>query len=97
MIQGRRASRKSYENPTVPVLDPLCRFGDQSSESSLALGFIIGHDSIWLPEALKLLRDEWPNIHVLIFTQNSPQLADALLQRRIDAALPCRDDIASPP
>src|SRR5580658_2496482 len=27
------------------------------AKSSFAMGFMIGHDSTWLPEALKLLRD----------------------------------------
>ncbi len=32
-----------------------------------------------------MLRDELPNIHVVISTQNSPQLAAAVLDGRIDA------------
>jgi LysR family hca operon transcriptional activator len=49
------------------------------TKPSFALGFMIGHDTTWLPEALTLLRDELPNVHVVISTQNSPQLAAALL------------------
>jgi LysR family hca operon transcriptional activator len=59
---------------------------------SLALGFMIGHDTTWLPAALKLIRDELPNIHVVISTQNSPQLAAALLHGGIDVAFLRRDD-----
>jgi len=59
---------------------------------SFALGFMIGHDTTWLPEALKLLRDELPEIHVVISTQNSPQLAAALLYGGIDVAFLRRDD-----
>ena len=51
-----------------------------------AMGFMIGHDSTWLPRALKLLHDELPNIHVVISTQNSPQLGAAVSQGRIDVA-----------
>jgi LysR family hca operon transcriptional activator len=57
-----------------------------------ALGFMIGHDSTWLPEALHILRDELPNIHVVISTQNSPQLAAALSQGLIDIAFLRRED-----
>jgi LysR family transcriptional regulator, hca operon transcriptional activator len=57
-----------------------------------ALGFMIGHDSTWLPEALQLLRDELPNIHAVISTQNSPQLAAALLHGRIDLAFLRKED-----
>jgi LysR family transcriptional regulator, hca operon transcriptional activator len=57
-----------------------------------ALGFMIGHDSTWLPEAVKLLRDQLPNIHLVISTQNSPQLAAALSQGRIDVAFLRQED-----
>jgi LysR family hca operon transcriptional activator len=59
---------------------------------SLSLGFMIGHDTTWLPAALKLIRDELPNIHVVISTQNSPQLAAALLHGGIDVAFLRKDD-----
>src|ERR1700760_2880635 len=59
---------------------------------SLSMGFMIGHDTTWLPAALKLIRDELPNIHVVISTQNSPQLAAALLHGGIDVAFLRRDD-----
>jgi LysR family hca operon transcriptional activator len=62
------------------------------TKPSFALGFMIGHDTTWIPAALKLLRDELPNIHVVISTQNSPQLAVALLDGRIDVAFLRRED-----
>jgi LysR family transcriptional regulator, hca operon transcriptional activator len=62
------------------------------AKPSFALGFMIGHERTWLPEALKLLRDELPNIHVVISTQNSPQLAAALLHGGIDLAFLRRED-----
>src|ERR1700760_896442 len=62
------------------------------TKPSFAMGFMIGHDSTWLPEALKLLRNELPNIHVVISTQNSPQLAAAILHGGIDVAFLRRDD-----
>jgi LysR family hca operon transcriptional activator len=62
------------------------------TKPSFALGFMIGHDTTWLPESLKLLRDELPNIHVVISTQNSPQLAAALLHGGIDVAFLRKED-----
>jgi LysR family transcriptional regulator, hca operon transcriptional activator len=59
---------------------------------SFSLGIMIGHDSTWLPAALHLLRKELPNIHVVISTQNSPQLATALSDGRIDLAFLRRED-----
>lgn len=70
-------SARQIAHPTVP---------------SLSMGFMIGHDTTWLPAALKLIRNELPNIHVVISTQNSPQLAVALLHGGIDVAFLRRED-----
>ena len=51
-----------------------------------ALGFLTGHEGTWMAEALRILRDELPNIDVMISSQYSPQLANALLQGKVDAA-----------
>jgi LysR family transcriptional regulator, hca operon transcriptional activator len=59
------------------------------------LGFLSGHESTWLPEALKLLREQLPNIHLTISSQTSPQLAVALAKGRIDAAFLRREEGAS--
>ena len=56
------------------------------------LGFLTGHESTWLPEALRLLQDELPNIHVVVSIQVSPQLAMALSKGSIDAAFLRRED-----
>jgi LysR family hca operon transcriptional activator len=39
-----------------------------------------------MPEAIKILRDELPNIDVMISSQYSPQLAEGLSKGNIDAA-----------
>jgi LysR family hca operon transcriptional activator len=70
-------SARQIAHPTVP---------------SLSMGFMIGHDTTWLPAALRLIRDELPDIHVVISTQNSPQLAAALLHGGIDVAFLRRED-----
>jgi LysR family hca operon transcriptional activator len=51
-----------------------------------SMGFLTGHELTWMPEALRILRDELPNIDVMISSQYSPQLAHALLKGTIDAA-----------
>ena len=43
-----------------------------------SMGFLTGHESAWMPEALRILRDELPNIDVMISSQYSPPLADGL-------------------
>ena len=50
------------------------------------MGFLTGHELTWMPEALRMLRDELPNIDVMISSQYSPLLADGLLKGKIDAA-----------
>src|SRR5258708_32698151 len=50
------------------------------------MGFLTGHELRWMPEALGILRDELPNIDVMISSQYSPLLADGLSKGKIDAA-----------
>jgi len=50
------------------------------------MGFLTGHELTWMPEAMQILRDELPNIDVMISSQYSPPLADGLLKGKIDAA-----------
>lgn len=50
------------------------------------MGFLTGHELTWMPEVLRILRDELPSVDVMISSQYSPQLADGLLKGRIDAA-----------
>jgi LysR family hca operon transcriptional activator len=51
-----------------------------------AMGFLTGHELTWMPEALQILRDELPNIDVMISSQYSPPLASALVNGTVDAA-----------
>jgi LysR family hca operon transcriptional activator len=50
------------------------------------MGFLTGHELTWMPEALRILRDELPNIDVMISSQYSPLLAEGLAKGKIDAA-----------
>jgi LysR family transcriptional regulator, hca operon transcriptional activator len=56
------------------------------AKPSFAIGFLTGHELTWMPEALQILRDELPNIDVMISSQYSPRLADALSKGKVDAA-----------
>jgi LysR family hca operon transcriptional activator len=51
-----------------------------------SMGFLTGHELTWMPEALRILRDELPNIDVMISSQSSPVVADGLSKGKIDAA-----------
>ena len=56
-----------------------------------SIGFLTGHELTWMPEALRILRHELPNIDVMISSQYSPQLANALLNGHLDAAFVRRE------
>jgi LysR family hca operon transcriptional activator len=56
------------------------------SKPCFTMGFLTGHELRWMPEALRILRDELPNIDVMISSQYSPLLADGLSKGKIDAA-----------
>src|SRR6202162_5269511 len=62
------------------------------AQACLTMGFLNGHELTRMPEAIKILRDELPNIDVMISSQYSPQLADGLLKGKIDAAFLRREE-----
>jgi DNA-binding transcriptional LysR family regulator len=51
-----------------------------------ALGFLTGQEMDWLPEAMRILRDELPNIQVTVSSQYSPELAKDLVRGKLDLA-----------
>src|SRR5713101_5809433 len=57
-----------------------------------SMGFLTGHELTWMPEALRILRDELPNIDVMISSQYSPLLANGLSKGKIDAAFLRREN-----
>src|SRR5271167_4511693 len=56
------------------------------SKPCFTIGFLTGHELKWMPEAMRILRDELHNIDVMISSQYSPLLADGLSKGKIDAA-----------
>jgi LysR family hca operon transcriptional activator len=50
------------------------------------MGFLTNHELTWMPEAFRILHDELPNIDVMISSQYSPPLANALVKGTVDAA-----------
>lgn len=67
----------------------------QPAKPSFALGFLTGQEMDWLPEAMRILRDELPNIDVSVSSQYSPDLADGLMRGRLDLAFMRREQSAS--
>lgn len=62
------------------------RHAARPPKPSFALGFLTGQEMDWLPEAMRILHDELPNIDVTVSSQYSPGLADALLRGTLDVA-----------
>jgi LysR family hca operon transcriptional activator len=58
----------------------------QPAKPTFAVGFLTGQEMDWLPEVMRILRDELPNIEVSISSQYSPDLAQALLRGKLDLA-----------
>src|ERR1700752_2761938 len=50
------------------------------------IGFLTNHELTWMPEVFRILRDELSNIDIMISSQYSPPLANALLKGTVDAA-----------
>ena len=70
----------------VDAAGEAARRAAQPAKPSFALGFLTGHEIDWLPEAIRLIRDQFPNIEVTISSQSSPDLAGALVRGKLDAA-----------
>ena len=56
------------------------------TKPTFALGFLTGHEIDWLPEVMRILREELPSIEVTISSQPSPDLGEALTWGKLDLA-----------
>jgi LysR family hca operon transcriptional activator len=56
------------------------------AKPTFALGFLTGQEMDWLPQAMRILRDELPHIEISVSSQYSPDLAQALLRGKLDLA-----------
>src|SRR5580704_2511287 len=70
----------------VEAATEAARRAARPAKPCFAMGFLTGHELTWMPEALRILRAELPNIDVMISSQYSPLLADGLSNGKIDAA-----------
>jgi LysR family transcriptional regulator, hca operon transcriptional activator len=70
----------------VEAASEAARRAAHPAKPCFSMGFLTGHELTWMPEALRILRHELPNIDVMISSQYSPLLADGLSKGKIDAA-----------
>ena len=70
----------------VDAAGEAARRAAQPAKRTFTLGFLTGQEMEWLPEAMRILRDELPNIEVTVSSQYSPDLAAALMRGKLDLA-----------
>src|SRR3977135_4387418 len=70
----------------VEAAGAAARRAAQPTKLSFALGFLTGQEMDWLPAAMRILKDELPNIEVTVSSQYSPDLAQALQRGKPDFA-----------
>ncbi|MCV7423521.1 LysR family transcriptional regulator [Mycobacterium yunnanensis] len=58
----------------------------QPMRRTFTVGFLTGLEPTWLPQAMEALQDRLPNIQVVVSSDYSPNLADALTRGRMDVA-----------
>jgi len=79
----------------VEAAGAAARRAAQPAKPSFALGFLTGKEIDWLPDVLRLLRDDLPHIELTISSQYSPDLAEALVRGTLDVAFLRREARAS--
>jgi LysR family transcriptional regulator, hca operon transcriptional activator len=71
----------------VEAAGEAARRAAQPQKPTFMIGFLTGHELVWLPDALRILREEEPAIEFTLASQSSPDLAGALMRGKIDVAL----------
>jgi LysR family hca operon transcriptional activator len=70
----------------VEAATDAARRADRPNKPVLALGFLAGQEVVWLPHALRILRQEAPDAEITLSSQSSPELALGLMRGKLDAA-----------
>jgi LysR family hca operon transcriptional activator len=71
----------------IEVACEAARGTEKPDKLGFVIGFLLGQEAIWLSESLRILREEAPNVEITLMTKSSPELADGLMQGKIDVAL----------
>jgi LysR family hca operon transcriptional activator len=70
----------------VEAAGEAARRAAQPEKRAFTIGFLAGQELVWLPEALRILRSEQPDIEITLASQSSPELAGALMRGKVDVA-----------
>jgi LysR family hca operon transcriptional activator len=62
------------------------RRAEQPEKLVFSMGFLAGQEVVWLPHALRIIREEAPDAEIMLCSQSSPDLALALMRGKLDVA-----------
>jgi len=62
------------------------RRAEQPQKPAFSMGFLAGQEVVWLPHALRIIREEAPGVEITLSSQSSPDLALALMRGQLDVA-----------
>jgi LysR family hca operon transcriptional activator len=70
----------------VEAAGEAARRAAQPPKTTFTIGFLTGHEMVWLPDALRILNEEEPATEITLASQSSPDLAGGLMQGKLDVA-----------
>jgi LysR family transcriptional regulator, hca operon transcriptional activator len=70
----------------VEAAGEAARRAARPEKAAFVIGFLAGQELVWLPEALRILREEQPDLEITLASQSSPELAGGLMRGKIDVA-----------
>jgi LysR family hca operon transcriptional activator len=70
----------------VEAAGEAARRAAQPEKTTFMVGFLTGHEVVWLPDVLRILHEEEPGIEITLASQPSPDLAGALMRGKMDVA-----------
>jgi LysR family transcriptional regulator, hca operon transcriptional activator len=70
----------------VEAAGEAARRAAQPQKTTFTIGFLTGHEVVWLPDGLRILREEEPTTEITLASQSSPDLAGELMRGKLDLA-----------
>jgi LysR family hca operon transcriptional activator len=75
----------------VETAGEAARRAEQPDKPVFVVGFLVGQELTWLPETLRILREEASGVEINFFSLTSPELALALMRGKVDVAFMRRE------
>ena len=70
----------------VEAAGEAARRAAQPEKTTFMIGFLTGHEVVWLPDVLRILHEEELGSEITLASQASPDLAGALMRGKMDVA-----------